>query len=67
MPQEDRSELYLKALKYAKENNLDINNREDVVKIVEELDPTHATRAEIDDFQYQLQNAQTFLDIANAK
>lgn len=67
LPHEDKSELYMKAMDYAKENNLDINNREDVKKIVEVLDPLHSSEKEIDEFMYQLNNAAIFLNVTDAK
>ena len=67
MPREDKSELYMKALEYAKENNLDINNLEDVKKIAEALDPDHTSDAEVAELKYQLTNATMFLNLTGAK
>jgi hypothetical protein len=67
MPREDKSELYMKALDYAKENNLDIQNIEDVKKIAEALDPDHTSDKELEDLKYQLNNAKIFLNITGAK
>lgn len=67
LPVEDKSELYMKALDYAKEHNLDINNREDVIKILEVVDPEHMSEKEVDAFMYQLKNATIFLNITGAK
>lgn len=64
LPKEDKSELYLNALDYAKENNLDINNIEDIKKILEALDPNQ--KEELNDFQYQLKNATFFLTLTSA-
>ena len=65
MPREDKSDLYMKALDYAKEHDLDITNAQDVYKILEEVDPDH--KEDINDFMYQLKNAQMFLRLAGAK
>jgi hypothetical protein len=54
-------------LDYAKEHNLDINNREDIKKILEILDPEHMSEKEIEEFMYQLKNATIFLNITGAK
>jgi hypothetical protein len=67
IPREDKSELYLKALDYAKENNLDINNSEDVKRIAETLDPDHTSDKDVEEFKYQLNNASIFLNITGAK
>jgi hypothetical protein len=67
LPVEDKSELYMKALEYAKEHDLDINNREDVKTIVEAVDPDHSNEKEIDAFAYQLKNVTMFLNIVGAK
>ncbi len=67
LPREDKSEVYMKALDYAKEHNLDINNRTDVRKILQILDPEHMNEKEIDEFMYQLKNATIFLNIMGAK
>ena len=63
LPHEDKSALYMKALDYAKEHNLDINNKEDVAMILQALDPAHTSTKEIDEFMYQLKNASVFLSI----
>jgi len=67
LPREDKSALYMKALDYAKEHNLDINTKDDVAMILQVLDPAHTSEKEVDDFMYQLKNASLFLRIANAK
>jgi hypothetical protein len=67
MPREDRSELYMKALDYAKEHDLDINNLEDVKTIAEALDPDHTSDKDLEDLKYQLNNAKIFLNITGAK
>jgi hypothetical protein len=67
LPVEDKSEMYMKALDYAKEHDLDINNSEDVKKILEALDPEHMSDKEVVAFQYQLNNATMFLNIVGAK
>jgi len=67
LPHEDKSALYMKALDYAKEHSLDINNKDDVASIVAVLDPEHASEKEVDTFMYQLKNAALFLHIASAK
>lgn len=67
LPQEDKSELYMKALDYAKEHNLDITMSEDVKTILEALDPEHTSEKEVNEFMYQLKNASLFLNITGAK
>ena len=44
----EKSELVIDALQYAHDHDLDINNNNDVRKILEVLDPTH--KENVDDF-----------------
>lgn len=59
----EKTELVIKALEYAHSQNLDINNKDDVKKIVEVLDPEHTSEIEIEEFMNLLQNADTFMDM----
>ena len=57
----NKSELVIDALQYAHDHKLDINNKDDVRKILEVLDPEH--KENIDAFVELLQNADTFMDM----
>ncbi len=59
----EKSELILDALQYAHDHNLDINNRDDVRKILEVIDPEH--EEDVDEFLELLKNADTVLEIIN--
>jgi hypothetical protein len=67
LPPEDNSEIIMKALDYAREHNLDVNNSEHVKSILEALDPAHASEKEVEEFKYQLNNALIFLNISGSK
>ena len=67
MPREDKSELYLNALDYAKEHNLDINKAEDVLQIAKAVDPEHTSKEEVEELIYQLKNATFFLTMTSKK
>lgn len=60
-PVVEKSELVIDALQYAQDHNLDINNKDDVKKILEALDPEHAENVE--EFIELLKNADTFMDM----
>ena len=60
-PVVEKSELMIDALKYAHDNNLDINNKDDVEKILEVVDPEH--KENIDEFMELLKNADVAMDI----
>lgn len=63
----EKTELVIKALDYAHTNNLDINNKDDVKRILDFLDPEHTSEADIDEFMQLLQNADTFMDMTAKK
>lgn len=60
-PVEEKSELVIGALQYAHDHSLDINNKEDVKKILEALDPDKSE--DIEEFMKLLQNADTFMEM----
>lgn len=60
-PNVEKFELAIDALEYAKEHNLDINNRDDVEKILEVLDPEHTE--DVDEFVELLKNSEAFMKI----
>ena len=64
-PVVEKSELVIDALKYAQDHNLDINNQDDVAKILEVLDPEHTE--DIDEFMELLKNAEVAMDILAKK
>ena len=57
----NKSELVIDALKYAHEHKLDINNKDDVRKILDVLDPEH--KENVDAFVELLKDADTFMDM----
>lgn len=54
-----KSELVIDALQYAHDHNLDINNIEDVKKILEALDPEH--NENLTEFAELLKTSDTFM------
>ncbi len=64
-PVEEKSKLVLDALQYAHDNNLDINNLDDVNKILEAIDIEKSESAE--EFMNLLQNADTFMEMGADK
>jgi len=59
-PAAEKTELVIKALAYAHEHNLDINNRDDVKKILEAL---NAGDEDVEEFMNLLQNSDTFMEM----
>jgi hypothetical protein len=57
----NKSELVIDALKYAHDHKLDINNKDDVRKILDVLDPEH--KENVDAFVELLKDADTFMDM----
>ena len=55
----NKSELMIDALQYAHEHKLDINNKDDVRKILEVLDPEH--KENIDEFAELLKTSDVFM------
>lgn len=58
-PVAQKSELVIDALQYAHDHKLDINNRDDVRKILEALDPMHTEN--VDGFIELLKTSDTFM------
>lgn len=54
-----KSELVIDALQYAHDHQLDINNKEDVQKILEVLDTEH--KEDVDAFMEILKTSDTFM------
>lgn len=54
-----KSELVVEALQYAHDHNLDINNKVDVQKILDVLDPEH--KEDVDVFVEILKTSDTFM------
>lgn len=54
-----KSELVIDALQYAHDHNLDINNIDDVKKILEVLDPEH--KENVTEFVELLKTSDTFM------
>lgn len=63
----EKTELVMKALEYANAHKLDINNKDDVKKILEALDPEHTSEIEVEEFMKLLQNADTFMEVTAYK
>lgn len=63
----EKTELVIKALEYAHNHNLDINNKDAVKKILENFDPMHADEKDVEEFMKLLQNADTFLEMTASK
>ena len=62
-PVVEKFELVIDSLRYAHENNLDINNSDDVAKILEANDPEHKENA--DEFVMLLKNAEAFMEMTS--
>lgn len=58
-PVAQKSELVIDALQYAHDHNLDINNIDDVQKILDVLDPDHKENAT--EFAELLKTSDTFM------
>lgn len=59
-PVTEKTELIIDALAYAHEHNLDINDRDDVKKVLEGV---NASNEDIDVFMNLLQNADVFMEM----
>jgi len=55
----NKSELMIDALQYAHEHKLDINNKDDVRKILAVLDPEH--KEDLDEFSELLKTSDVFM------
>lgn len=58
-PVVQKSELVIDALQYAHDHKLDINNKDDVQKILDVLDPEH--KEDVDAFVEILKTSDTFI------
>jgi len=61
----NKSELMIDALQYAHDHNLDINNMDDVRKILEVLDPEH--KEDLDTFAELLKTSDVFMGMEARK
>lgn len=52
----------IEALSYAHENNLDINDQDDVKKILEAIDPEHSSDEDAQEFMKLLQAANALIE-----
>lgn len=55
----NKSELVIDALQYAHDHKLDINNEDDVRKILDVLDPDH--KEDLDEFMELLKTSDVFM------
>lgn len=58
-PVVQKSELVIDALQFAHDHNLDINNKDDVQKILDVLDPEH--KEDVAEFAELLKTSDTFM------
>lgn len=56
---EKAAKLVLEAYQYARENNLDVNKREDVVKILKAIDPENFSEENVEPIMIGLQATAT--------
>ena len=66
-PVVEKTELVINALDYASTHNLDVNNKEDVRRIAEAVDPEHISNEDIEELMKLLQATDTFMDMEAAK
>jgi len=59
----EKATLVINALDYARTHNLEINNKQDVKKILEALDPLHTSEEEIEAFMKLLQDTNTLMEM----
>lgn len=52
---EEKAELVLDAYRYALDNNLDIHNKDDVTKILKELDSKRSSKEDVESFMPMLE------------
>lgn len=64
-PVTQKSELVIEALQYAHDHQLDINNKEDVQKILNILDPEH--KEDVDTFAELLKTSDLFMEMTAKK
>lgn len=58
-----KTELIIKALSFAQDNKLDVNNLEDVKKIIQGIDPQNQENLAPEEFQLLLKDSDTFLEM----
>lgn len=63
----EKSEIFINALHYAFEHNLDINDKNDVKKILAVIDPDIKSEEEVEKFMKNIQNAETIMDMLAKK
>ena len=61
-PAIEKTELVINALSYAHEHNLNIQNKDDVKKILEVIDPDHSSEEEVEAFMKLLQAANSLIE-----
>ncbi len=61
-PAIEKTELVINALSYAHEHNLNIQNKDDVKKILEVIDPEHSSEVEAEAFMKLLQAANDLIE-----
>lgn len=57
-----KTEQVIDALSYAHEHNLDIQNKDDVKKILEVIDPEHSSEEDAEEFMKLLQAANALIE-----
>lgn len=62
-----KTELIIKALSFAQDNKLDVNNLEDVKKIIQGIDPQNQENLAPEEFQLLLKDSDTFLEMTVAE
>lgn len=63
----EKTEIVIKALEFAYEHKLDINSKDDVIKILENVNIQIANENEIAEFKVLLQSADTFLEMKHSR
>ena len=61
-PAKEKTELVIDAFSYAHEHTLDIHSKNDVMKIVQALDPEHVSEEEVEELMRLLQAADNFME-----
>ncbi len=57
----EKLELVIDSLRYAHENNLDINNSDDIAKILKANDPEH--KENVEEFVMLLKNTEAYMEM----
>ncbi len=61
-PTIEKTEQVINALSYAHEHNLDIQNKDDIRKILEVIYPEHSSEEEVEVFMKLLQEANALIE-----